>query len=301
MPRARLSELAALVAIAEHRSFSAAARALDVSPSALSHSMRGLEARLDVRLLNRTTRSVALTEAGEQLLRRVQPAIADIDDAVDQVASRRNRPSGSIRITASESGARPLIQHVLPPFLAEYPEIAIEFVLDTRLVDIVAAGFDAGIRVRDDVPRDMIAVRFGPDMRFVAVASPAYLSRHEAPTSPRDLTQHRCVRFRFESGALYKWHFEQRGKAYSIDVAGPITVSSLNLAVDAALAGIGIAWIPDERVEEHIAQGRLVQLLTKWSPAFPGLCLYYPANRHPPGALRLFAQAVRKWAGRAGS
>jgi DNA-binding transcriptional LysR family regulator len=290
--------LAALIAIADHRSFSAAARSLDVSPSALSHAMRGLESRLDVRLLNRTTRSVALTEAGEQLLRRVRPAIADIDEAVDRVASGRNRPSGSIRITASESGARPLIQHVLPTFLSAYPEIEVEFVLDTRLVDIVAAGFDAGIRVLDDVPRDMIAVRFGPDMRFVAVASPEYLSRHEAPTSPRDLTQHRCVRFRFESGALYKWHLEQRGRAYSLDVAGPIIVSNLNLAVDAALAGLGIAWIPEERVAEHLANGRLVQLLNKWSPAIPGLCLYYPANRHPPTALRLFAQAVREWAAR---
>jgi DNA-binding transcriptional LysR family regulator len=162
----------------------------------------------------------------------------------------------------------------------------------------VAAGFDAGIRVLDDVPRDMIAVRFGPDMRFVAVASPEYLSRHKAPTSPRDLTQHRCVRFRFESGALYKWHLEQRGRAYSLDVAGPITVSNLNLAVDAALAGLGIAWIPEERVAIHVANGRLVQILKKWSPAIPGLCLYYPANRHPPTALRLFAQAVREWAAR---
>jgi len=182
--------------------------------------------------------------------------------------------------------------------LAAYPEIEVEFVLDTKLVDIVAAGFDAGIRVLDDVPRDMIAVRFGSDMRFVAVASPEYLSRHEAPTSPRDLTRHRCIRFRFESAVLYKWHLEHRGKAYSIDVAGSITVSNLNLAVDAALAGLRIAWIPEDRVAEDLAHGRLVQLLNKRSPAFPSLCLYYPANRHPPTALRLFAQAVREWAAR---
>ena len=176
-------------------------------------------------------------------------------------------------------------------FLSAYPEIEVEFVLDTRLVDIVAAGFDAGIRVLDDVPRDMIAVRFGPDMRFVAVASPEYLSRHEAPTSPRDLTQHRCVRFRFESGALYKWHLEQRGRAYSLDVAGPITVSNLNLAVDAALAGLGIAWIPEERVAEHLANGRLVQLLNKWSPAIPGLCLYHPGiDTHQPRSDYLLKQ-----------
>jgi DNA-binding transcriptional LysR family regulator len=298
MPRAGLSELTAFIAIADQHTFRAAARALDVSPSALSHAIRALEARLDVRLFNRTTRSVALTQAGEQLLRRVKPAIADIEDAVNQAASVRDQPSGSIRITASESGASPLIRHVLPEFLAKYPEIHVEFVVDTRLVDIVADGFDAGIRVRDDVPRDMIAVRFGPDMRFVAVASPEYLARHEPPKAPRDLVHHRCIRFRFESGALYRWHLELRGKSASIDAAGPLTVGHLNLAVDAALSGIGIAWVPEDRVAEHLASGRLVHVLPKWSPSLPGLCLYYPSNRHPPTALRLFAQAVREWAAR---
>jgi DNA-binding transcriptional LysR family regulator len=296
MPRAPLSELTAFIAIADQRSFRAAARALEVSPSALSHAMRSLEARLDTRLFNRTTRSVALTQAGEQLIARVRPAIGDIEDAVNQAASVRDRPSGSIRITASESGASPLIQHVLPTFLEKYPEINVEFVVDTRLVDIVADGYDAGIRVRDDIPRDMIAVRFGPDMRFVAVASPEYLARHEPPKTPRDLLHHRCVRFRFESGALYRWHLELRGKRASIDASGPLTVGHLGLAVDAALSGIGIAWVPEDRVAEHLAGGRLVHVLPKWSPSFPGLCLYYSSNRHPPTALRLFAQAVREWA-----
>lgn len=296
MLRAGLSELTAFVAIAHQRSFSAAARTLGVSPSALSHAMRGLEARLDVRLFNRTTRSVALTEAGEQLLRRVGPAIADLEDAVNEVASARDRPSGSIRISASESGAKAIVRHVLPDFLATYPDIHVEFVVDTRLVDIVADGFDAGIRVLEDVPRDMVAIRFGADMRFAAVASPDYLARHAAPKAPHDLAQHRCIRFRFESGALYRWDLEYHGKSASIDVDGPMTLGNLNVMVEAALVGIGIAWVPDYLVAEHLASGRLVQVLAEWSPSFPGVCLYYPANRHPPTALRLFAQAVRDWA-----
>ncbi|WP_434114305.1 LysR family transcriptional regulator [Paraburkholderia caffeinilytica] len=296
MARAGLSELTAFVAIAEQRSFRAAARILGVSPSALSHSMRGLEARLAVRLLNRTTRSVALTEAGEQLLRRVRPAIADLEEAVNQVASEHDKPSGSIRISASEASVRPLIRHVLPEFLAAYPDIHVEFVVDTRLVDIVADGFDAGIRVYNDVPRDMIAVRFGADMRFAAVASPDYLAQHAPPKAPHDLMQHRCIRFRFDSGALYRWDLEYRGKSANIDVAGPMTLGNLNLMIEAALAGIGIAWVPEDHVVEHLASGRLIHVLPEWSPTFPGLCLYYPANRHPPIALRLFAQAVRDWA-----
>lgn len=296
MQRAGLSELTAFVAIAHERSFSAAARTLGVSPSALSHAMRGLEARLEVRLFNRTTRSVALTEAGEQLLRRVAPAIGELEDAVNEVAATRNRPSGSIRISASESAARPLVREVLPEFLATYPDIHVEFVVDTRLVDIVAEGFDAGIRVLEDVPRDMVAVRFGPDMRFAAVASPAYLARHGVPEAPHDLSGHRCIRFRFESGALYRWDLEHRGKSVNVAIDGPMTLGNTNLMVEAALAGIGIAWVPDYLIAEHLVSGRLVRLLAEWSPSFPGLCLYYPANRHPPTALRLFAQAVRQWA-----
>ena len=296
MLRAGLAELTAFVAIADQRSFRAAARTLGVSPSALSHSMRGLEGRLGVRLFNRTTRSVALTEAGEQLLLRVRPAMADLEDAVNQVASAHDRPSGLIRISASEASARQIVRHVLPGFLAAYPDIHVEFVVDTRLVDIVADGFDAGIRVFEDVPRDMIAVRFGVDMRFAAVASPDYLAQHAPPKTPDDLAQHRCIRFRFESGALYRWDLERRGKSASIDVDGPMTLGNLNLMIEAALAGIGIAWIPENQVTEELASGRLVHLLPEWSPSFAGLCLYYPANRHPPTALRLFADAVREWA-----
>ncbi|CBJ35800.1 LysR family transcriptional regulator [Ralstonia solanacearum] len=299
MLRTGLSELTAFIAIAEQRSFRAAAKKLGVSAPALSHAVKNLEASLNVRLFNRTTRSVALTEAGEHLLRRVGPALADLEDGINEVASAGTRPAGSIRISAAEAGARPLVRHVLPEFLAAYPDIHVEIVVDTRLVDIVAEGFDAGIRVLSDVPQDMIAVEFGPAFRFAAVASPDYLSRHKPPKTPQDLRQHRCIRFRFLSGALYRWELERRGSSASIDVDGPMTLGNTNLMVDAALAGIGIAWVPEYHVVEHLAAGRLVHLLPDWSPSLPGLCLYYPANRHPPAALRLFSQAVREWASRA--
>lgn len=294
--RAGLSELTAFLAIAEHRSFRAAARQLGVSPPALSHAIRSLEENLNVRLFNRTTRSVALTAAGEHLLRRVGPALTDLQDGINEVASVGDRPSGSIRISAAEAGARPLIRHVLPAFLARYPDIHVEIVVDTRLVDIVADGFDAGIRILEDIPRDMVAVKFGPDLRFAAVASPEYLSGRELPRTPQDLNNHRCIRFRFLSGTLYRWELEHHGSSASVDVNGPMTLGNTNLMVDAALAGIGIAWVPDYHVTEHLAAGRLVRLLPEWSPALPGLCLYYPANRHPPAALSLFSQAVRDWA-----
>lgn len=298
MLRAGLSELTAFIAIADAGTFRAAARALGVSPSALSHAMRSMEARLEVRLFNRTTRSVALTEEGQRLLQRVRPAMADLEQAVNEAAAARGKPSGSVRINCSEAGAIPLIRHVLPAFVERYPDIRVEFVVDTRLVDIVADGYDAGIRVHEAVPRDMIAVRFGPDMRFAAIASPAYLQGRQPPRAPDDLAQHRCIGFRFESGALYRWDLQQHGRSASIAVDGPLTLGNLNLMVEAALAGIGIAWVPENEVAEHLAAGRLVHLLQDWSQPFDGLCLYYPANRHAPTALSLFAQAVREWEGR---
>ncbi|EIK94293.1 LysR family transcriptional regulator [Pseudomonas sp. M47T1] len=295
MQRAGLPELTAFAAIAELKSFRAAAGRLGVSPSALSHTMRNLEARLGLRLLNRTTRSVALTAVGEQLLRRILPALSDLDSAVTEVVSASVRPSGSVRISAAESGARPIIREVLPDFLAAYPDIHVEFVVDTRFVDIVADGFDAGIRVHEDVPRDMIAVPFGPPIRFAAVASPDYLARHGTPQAPHDLHAHRCIRYRFASGALYHWNMERNGEAAVMDVHGPMTLGNTTLMLEAALAGIGIAWIPDYHTQAPVQAGHLVHLLPEWSPRLGGLCFYYPANRHPPLALKLFMEAVREW------
>lgn len=296
MRRTDIGELTTFITIAEQRSFSGAARILGVSPSALSHTIRHLEARLGVRLFNRTTRSVALTEAGEQLLLRVRPAVADLEDALNDAATARNRPSGQIRISASEAGSRPLIRHVLPAFVARYPDIHVEFVVDSRLIDIVEHGFDAGVRVHEDVPRDMIAVRFGGPMHFVAVASPDYLTRHAPPESPHDLTRYPCIRFRFESGALYRWDLMRDGKRVSVDVDGPLTLGNQTLMVDAALTGIGIAWVAEAHVTGHLAAGRLVRVLPEWGQTFDSMCLYYPANRHPPAALRLFVEVVREWA-----
>jgi DNA-binding transcriptional LysR family regulator len=298
MLRADLPGLTAFIAIAEQRSFSGAARVLGVSSSALSHSMRNLEARLEMRLFNRTTRSVSLTEAGEQLLNGVRPLMNDLANVVNEVTSARISPSGSIRISASESSIRPLIRHVVPEFIARYPNIHIEFVADGALQDIVGDGFDAGIRLIDDVPRDMIAIRFGPDVCFAAVASPDYLQQHPAPQVPQDLKAHRCIRFRFTGGGLFRWEFKQGEQSVSLDVEGSLTMDNLNLMVEAALAGAGIAWVPQSLVAEALQAGRLVRLLEPWSPNYSGLCLYYPANRHPPTALRLFAQAVRDWASR---
>ncbi|UTV58669.1 LysR family transcriptional regulator [Burkholderia arboris] len=296
MLRTGIGELTTFITIAEQRSFSGAARILGVSPSALSHAIRHLEARLGVRLFNRTTRSVALTEAGEQLLLRVRPAVADLEDALNDAATARNRPSGQIRISASEAASRPLILHVLPAFAARYPDIHVEFVVDSRLIDIVEHGFDAGIRVREDVPRDMIAVRFGDPLRFIAVASPGYLTRHAAPESPQDLARHACIRYRFESGTLLRWDLMRDGRRVTVDVDGPLTLGNQNLMIDAALGGLGIAWVTASRVADHVAAGRLVHVLPQWGQDFGALCLYYPANRHPPAALRLFVEAVREWA-----
>lgn len=296
MRRSPLPELSVFVAIAQHGSFSAAARVLGLSPSALSHAVRAMEARLELRLFNRTTRSVALTEAGERLLARVGPALAELEGAIEEVSAEGTRPSGTIRVSASEASAKQLIKHVLPDFVDSYPDIHIEFVADTRLVDIVAEGFDAGIRVLEDVPRDMVAVRFGKDMHFIAVASPRYLSQRGAPKGWRDLQKHRCIRFRFDGGALYRWELMRRGKSSSIDIDGPVTLGNLNLIIEAAVAGIGIAWLPEEHVEDHLASGRLVKILPERGPVLPGLCLYYPKNRHQPIAMKLFAEAVRVWA-----
>jgi len=296
MSRPSLSELTAFIAIAKQRSFRVAALELGSSPSALSHMMKSLEGRLGVRLLNRTTRSVGLTEAGEHLLLRAAPALTDLDEAITEVITERNRPSGSIRISTAEAGAKPLIRHVLPDFLAKYPDIHVEFVIDTRFVDIVSDRFDAGIRLHGQVPQDMVAIEFGPKMRLAAVASPEYVEQHGTPATPEDLKRHRCIRFRFSSGALNHWDLKRDEQTTTVDANGPMTLENTNLMTEAALAGIGIAWVPQYQFEPHLKTGRLVQLLPEWSPTLSAFSLYYPANRHPPTALRLLTEAVRDWA-----
>lgn len=255
--------------------------------------MRGLERMMGVRLLNRTTRSVSPTEAGDQLVARLRPLLEDLSVALDEVGTFRDRPSGSIKINASEPAARVLLQTVVPTFLARYPEVALDLITDGRLTDIVAGGFDAGVRLGEAVPRDMIAVPFGGDVRFIAVASPAYLKAHRTPKVPDDLKQHACIRFRLPSGKPYRWEFSRRGQEIEVDVPGALTLDHLGLMTEAAVDGLGIAYVADRSAQPYLETGQLVQVLADWSPAIPGLFLYYPGHRHVPAGLRAFIDVLK--------
>jgi len=288
-----LNDLKAFAAIVAHRSFRMAADELGLSPSSLSHMMRGLERMMGVRLLNRTTRSVSPTEAGDRLVARLRPLLEDLSVALDEVGSFRDRPSGSIKINASEPAARVLLQTVVPTFLARYPEVALDLTTDGRLTDIVAGGFDAGVRLGEAVPRDMIAVPFGGDVRFIAVASPVYLKAHRAPKVPDDLKQHACIRFRLPSGKPYRWEFSRRGQEIEVEVPGTLTLDHLGLMTEAAVDGLGIAYVVDRSAQPYLETGQLVQVLDDWSPAIPGLFLYYPGHRHVPAGLRAFIDVLK--------
>lgn len=281
------------LAVATHRSFRAASVALEVTPSAISHSVKTLERQLQVRLFHRTTRSVSLTEAGEQLATSLRPAIASIALAMQELGDQREAPAGTLRINASEGAIRLVLRPMLARFLRDYPEVRLDIVNDGRLSDIVAGGFDAGIRLAEAVPQDMIAVPVGEPVRFAAVASPAYLAERGRPKRPRDLLQHDCIRFRFDSGSLYRWEFEKGGIKETVDVTGPLTLTDQNLMVDAATDGIGIAFVPEHLAQAALEDGRLERVLDAWCPPFPGLCLYYAGHRHVSSALRALIDAVR--------
>lgn len=289
-----LPELHAFIAIAAHRSFRKAADELALSPSTLSHMMRTLEQNMGVRLLNRTTRSVAPTDAGERLLARLGPVLRDLGRALDEVNAFRERPSGLLRINASEPAARQLMAAVVPEFLARYPDMALDLVTEGKLVDIVAGGFDAGIRLGESVPQDMIAVRFGGDVRFVAVASPAYLAAHPAPITPDDLAAHQCIRIRMPSGKSYRWEFARHGQEIVVDTPGALTLDHLELMAQAAAQGLGIAYLPHTVAQPWIARGAVVTVLDDWCPAIPGLFLYYPGHRHVPLGLRAFIGVLKE-------
>ncbi|RUO34847.1 LysR family transcriptional regulator [Aliidiomarina soli] len=288
-----LNVLTAFAAIAAHSSFRKAADELGMPPSTLSHMMRTLEGQLNVRLFNRTTRSVALTEAGAKLLGRIRPLLRDFDAAFEDIELQQNRLSGVVRLNSNEPAARMLLRHVLPVFHQKFPDIEVDLVTEGSLVDIVAEGFDAGIRLGEDVPQDMIAVRFGPQIRFIAVASPAYLSSNSSPQKPEELLKHKCIRHRLPSGKLYRWEFEKDGEEIAIEVHGPLTFDHLNLMADAAAAGMGIAYLPDMVAEPYLLQGDLEPVLSDWCPQGPGLCVYYPGHRHVPGPLRAFLDVLK--------
>jgi DNA-binding transcriptional LysR family regulator len=289
-----LNDLKAFAAVAAHRNFRKAAGELDLSPSSLSHVLRTLERNLGVRLLNRTTRSVAPTEAGERLLLRLGPALRDLQAAMDEVASLGALPTGKLRINANESAARLLLWNVVPTFLGRYPGMALDLVTEGRLVDIVAEGFDAGVRLGEALAQDMIAVRFGGDVRFLAVASQAYLSSRKVPRIPEDLKNHTCIRNRLPSGKLYRWEFEKRGREVVVDVPGALTLDHIELMTEAATAGLGIAYVPERSARPYLDDGRLVTVLEDWCPSIAGLFLYYPGRRHVPSGLKAFVDVLRE-------
>jgi DNA-binding transcriptional LysR family regulator len=289
-----LFELNAVAAISAHRSFRAAATELGISPSALSHAVAGLEKRLGVRLINRTTRSVSLSEAGERFLARVSPALREIAGALEDVNEFRDTPTGTLRINLKERAAHQILRPVVANFLRRYPDMNVELTLEGRHIDIVAEGFDAGIRLAEAVPQDMVAIPCGPDSRFVVVGASDYLARASRPRSPSDLVNHECIRRRMPGGKLYRWEFERRGEEIAVDVPGRLTLDNDNLMVEAALEGLGLAFVSDFWVTEHLAAGTLQAVLEDWTPPFPGLRLYYPAHRHMTAGLRAFIDMLRE-------
>ncbi|WP_337267451.1 LysR family transcriptional regulator [Oryzifoliimicrobium ureilyticus] len=292
--QASLTELRAFAAVMRHRSFRKAADELELAPSSLSHMIRGLEAKMDLRLLNRTTRSVSPTEAGQNLFARIQPLISDLDAALAEATDRGEEPAGTLRINTSETVARLLLEKIVPTFLARHPRLSIDLVNDGRLVDVVAEGFDAGIRLRESVPQDMVIVPFGGRTRFVVVGSPAYLGQAGRPRVPDDLAEQRCIRHRMPSGKMYRWEFERRGHEIEIDVPGAITLDSITLMVQAAEQGLGLAYVPIEAARDGLDKGTLETVLNDWCPQIEGLCLYYPGRRHVPASLRAFIALLKE-------
>lgn len=287
------ADLSIFLSIARHLSFSRAAVELGLSPSALSHALRALETRLGVRLFNRTTRSVALTEAGERLYSRVRPAFRDIDDALEDLNSFRDKPSGTLRINAGRIAAQLVLLPLVGRFLEAYPEIRVEVVADDALVDVVSAGFDAGVRFGERLEADMVSLAIGRSMRSIVVGAPALLQRYPAPQKPQDVHALPCIRHRFPSGAFYNWEFERGGIAQEIAVDGPLTLDDVGSMVGPALQGVGLAYVFEDMVRDYIASGQLIQVLGDWCPYYPGLNLYYPSRRHLPAALKAFIEFAR--------
>lgn len=294
MPRDNLNELTAFLAVAREESFTRAAAKLGVSQSALSHTVRALEERLGVRLLTRTTRSVSPTEAGERLLRSVGPRLDEIETEIAALSALREKPAGTVRITAGEHAADAVLWPALAKFLPDYPDIRVEIIVDYGLIDIVAERYDAGVRLGEQVARDMIAVRIAPDMRMAVVGSPAYFATRPKPRTPQDLTTHNCINLRLPTyGGLYAWEFEKAGRELKVRVEGQLVFNTAALRMNAVLAGLGLAYLPEEQVTAHLADGRLVRVLADWCAPFPGYHLYYPSRRQATPAFSLLVDALR--------
>lgn len=292
--RAGLIELNAALAVASHKSFRGAAAELGMSPSALSHAIAALERRIGVRLFHRTTRSVSLSEAGEHFVSRVRPALREISAAIESVNEFRDSPRGTLRINASEAAARLVLLSKVVALVARHPEIQVEVATNDRFVDIVAEGFDAGVRFRDTIPADMVAVPCSDDVRFAIVGAPSYFARQPAPRVPGDLLSHACIRRRWPGGAIFRWQLGRRGHEQALDVRGPLTLDRDALMIDAALAGVGLAYVSEWEVAAHLASGALVRVLEAYTPPYAGFALYYPGHRHVPGPLRAFVQVLQE-------
>ena len=293
MLRNDLNTLAAFLAVAEERSFTKAAKRLGVSPSAMSHAIRGLEEEIGVRLLSRTTRSVAPTEGGEQLLARLRPALTDVQDAVEQLSGLRDQPAGRVRLPVPRLAGTTVLGPKLAKFIRDYPDVVLDITADDSRLDIVAGGFDAGIHFGEYIQKDMIAVRVSKDHRAAIVGAPSYFKSHPKPKTPHDLLQHRCINFRHGSAGVYRWEFEKGKKSLSVAVNGPLIVDDVETLVRAAIDGIGLAFVSDERVSPQLASGELMRVLEDWCQPFPGFFLYYPSRRQQPAALSALIDALR--------
>jgi DNA-binding transcriptional LysR family regulator len=292
--RRDLGDLTTFLVVAEERSFTRAAARLGSSQSAVSQTVRRLEASLGLSLLTRTTRSVAPTLAGERLLANLRPAFDEIDSQLAAVTELRDKPAGAIRITTSQHAAEAVLWPVLERLIPAYPDVKVELSVDTGLRDIVADRFDAGVRLGEQIDKDMIAVRIGPDLRMAAVATPDYLNRHGSPRTPQDLTGHACINLRFPTrGGLYAWEFEKDGRELHVRVGGQLIFNETRLILKAADAGLGLAFVLEDHVRDHLADGRLLRVLEDWCPPFSGYHLYYPSRRQPAPAFALLVEALR--------
>ena len=294
MRREEMADLTAFVAVAEERSFTRAAARLGMSQSALSQIVRRLEERLGLRLLARTTRSVSPTDAGLRLLQTLTPALEDLDASIAALSELRDKPAGTIRITSVEHATKTVLWPKLKKLLPDYPDLTVEVVNDYGLADIVSERFDAGVRLGEQVAKDMIAVRIAPDMPMSIVGSPSYFAQYPAPTAPQDLIQHRCINLRLPtSGGLYVWPFEKDGQELRVRTEGPLVFNTIEMIRDAAVEGLGLGYVPADHVQDYVDAGRLISILNDWCPALPGYHLYYPSRRHPVPAFALLVDALR--------
>jgi DNA-binding transcriptional LysR family regulator len=294
MPRQNVNDLLAFLAVAKERSFTKAAAKLGVSQSALSHTIRGLEERLGLRQLTRTTRSVSPTEAGERLLLTVGSRFEEIEAGLEALSELREKPAGTIRITATDHAADTILWPKLSKFLPEYPDIKVEIIIDYGLTDIVAQRYDAGVRLGEQVAKDMIAVRIGPDTRMAVVGAPSYFAERSQPKTPQELIGHNCINLRLPTyGGLYAWEFEKGNRELKVRVEGQLVFNGTAQMLNAALAAFGLAYVPHDLAEAHLASGRLIRVLADWCPPFPGYHLYYPSRRQPTPAFALLVEALR--------